>query len=193
MDRTRTALVLLAGAALAAVACDREPGGDEATAAASATRPAPDFALETLEGDTLRLSDLGDFDAVLMNFWASWCAPCRAEIPDLIELHEAYRDRGATVLGVTVNDLPRDSRAFAEEMGIVYPSVIGTPEMLEDYRLSPWLPTTLLVVDGEIVREWVGPRTRKEFEYAVRVGLGLAPPLEDVLRDPPGGDGQDGR
>lgn len=151
-------------------------------------RAAPDFQLETLDGDSLVFADLSDRKAVLMNFWASWCAPCRAEIPDLIELHEEYEDQGFMVLGVTVNDIPRDSREFVEEMDMTYPSVIGTPAMLEDYKLSPWLPTTLLVKDGEVVREWVGPRSREEFEYPVRVALGQVPNLIDVVK-PSGGSG----
>ncbi|MDX1660912.1 MAG: TlpA disulfide reductase family protein [Gemmatimonadota bacterium] len=155
---------------------------DEARKPLVAMREAPEFELETLEGDSLALSDLSDERAILMNFWASWCAPCRAEIPDLIALHEDYEDEGFMVLGVTVNDLPRDSREFAEEMEMTYPSVIGTPAMLESYKLSPWLPITLLVKDGEVVREWVGPRTREEFEYPVRVALGEVPNLMDVVK-----------
>lgn len=151
-----------------------------------ALRDAPPFELETLEGDSLEFDDLSDREVVLMNFWASWCGPCRAEVPDLIALHEAYRDEGFMVLGVTVNDIPKDSRAFVEEMGMTYPSVIGTPAMLEDYRLSPWLPTTILVKDGEIVREWVGPRSREEFEYPIKVALGMVPDLMDVVK--PGGE-----
>lgn len=194
---TRSIPTSLAGAsvpaALALLLVALGCGGDDPAAGASgasdeakkplvALREAPPFALETLEGDSLTLADLSEKKAILMNFWGSWCAPCRAEMPELIELHEAYEEKGFMVLGVTVNDLPRDSREFAEEMEIPYPSVIGTPAMLEDYRLSPWLPTTLLVRDGEIVREWVGPRTREEFEYPIRVALGLAPDLMDVVQ-----------
>lgn len=168
------------------VACDRRTeSGEDPTGERKPLefiREAPPFALETLEGDTLRLADLADKKAILMNFWASWCAPCRAEVPDLIELHEAYENEGFVVLGVTVNDLPRDSRAFAEEMGITYPSVIGTPAMLEEYELSPWLPTTLLVEDGDVVRQWVGPQTREEFEYPVREALDIAPREADDAR-----------
>lgn len=147
----------------------------------SAARVAPGFALETLDGDSLRLADLGDRKVVLMNFWASWCEPCKDEIPVLVALHEEYGEQGFTVLGATVDDLPRDSRAFAEEMDIPYPSVITTPRMREDWALAPWLPTTLLIVDGRIVEQWIGPQTRDVFEYPIRVGLGLAPPLEDVI------------
>lgn len=179
---------LFVPALLVAVACGGDgsaaEGGGPAGGGLERIRPAPAFALETLDGDTLRLSDLeADADAVLLNFWASWCVPCKTEIPELVDLHEAYEEKGLAVLGVAVNDLPRDSRAFVEETGMTYPSVIGTPAMLEDYRLSPWLPTTLLVADGAVVREWVGPRTRADFEYPVKVALGLAPPLEDVIHE----------
>lgn len=146
-----------------------------------AARVAPGFALETLDGDSLTLADMGDRKVVLMNFWASWCEPCKEEIPVLVALHEEYGEQGFTVLGATVDDLPRDSRAFAEEMDIPYPSVITTPRMREDWALAPWLPTTLLIVDGRIVEQWIGPQTRDVFEYPIRVGLGLAPPLEDVI------------
>lgn len=144
-------------------------------------RAAPGFALETLDGDSLTLEGLSDRRVVLMNFWASWCNPCKEEIPVLVELHEEYADQGFMVLGATVDDLPRDSRAFAEEMGIPYPSVITTPRMREDWALAPWLPTSLLIVEGRIVEQWIGPQTRDELEYPIRVGLGLTPPLEEVI------------
>jgi thiol-disulfide isomerase/thioredoxin len=146
-------------------------------------RDAPAFDLETLDGETLTLAALDTVPLVLMNFWASWCGPCKVEIPDLMALHETYRGKGFMVLGVTVNDLPRDSREFAAEIEMSYPSVIGTPKMLEDYELSPWLPTSLLIRDGKIVKEWIGPRLREDFEYPIKVALGLAPAAADLMRD----------
>lgn len=154
----------------------------EAGTSYEVVREAPDFALETLSGDSLTMSDVADGEAILMNFWASWCAPCRSEMPELVELHEEYGERGLTVLGVTVNDVPRDSREFADEMDLPYRSVIGTPRMLESFGISPWLPTTILVEDGKIVREWIGPKSRADFEYPIRVALGLAPPIGDVTK-----------
>jgi thiol-disulfide isomerase/thioredoxin len=178
---------LLLVAALMMVACGSgtEARTDEAGAEAGAAveaRVAPDFGLETLAGDSLSLDDLADRKVVLVNFWASWCEPCKEEIPVLIALQQEYGDKGFMVLGATVDDLPRDSRAFVEEMEIPYPSVITTPRMREEWRLAPWLPTTFLLVDGRIAEEWVGPQTREVFEYPIRVGLGLAPALEDVIR-----------
>ena len=185
MRRDTIPLLLLAAVA-AACGSGSEARTDEAPVAGAdaptTARVAPPFALETLDGDSLSLDDLVDRKVVLVNFWASWCEPCKEEIPILITLHEEYGERGFTVLGATVDDLPRDSRAFVEEMEIPYPSVITTPRMREDWRLAPWLPTTFLLVDGRIVEEWVGPQTRDVFEYPIRVGLGLAPALEDVIR-----------
>lgn len=184
---SRSLLVILLAAAIAA-GCgaegDARPDGEAAGDGALRTlREAPPFELETLNGDSLTLAVLDSVPVILMNFWASWCGPCKVEIPDLMALHELYGPKGFTVLGVTVNDLPRDSRAFAEEIGMSYPSVIGTPQMLEAYELSPWLPTSLLIQDGQVVKEWIGPRSREEFEYPVKVALGLAPAAADLMQD----------
>ena len=184
--RLATGLVLLALVASCGRASDARVEDSEGTPAAEALRverEAPPFELETLDGDTLSLAALDSVPLVLMNFWASWCGPCKIEIPDLMALDETYGPEGFMVLGVTVNDLPRDSREFAAEMEITYPSVIGTPRMLESYELSPWLPTSLLVQDGMIVKEWVGPRTKEEFEYPIKVALGLAPAAAEVMED----------
>jgi thiol-disulfide isomerase/thioredoxin len=181
-----TAVVVTAGTI---AACGDDQASDSAgrRTGYSPIRPAPEFELETLDGDTLTLADLGDRKAILMNFWASWCFPCKAEMPELIALQEEYDEKGLAVLGVTVNDLPRDSRAFVAEIGVPYPSVIGTPAMLEAYGISPWLPTTILVTDGQVVREWVGPQTRKELDYSIQVALGLASPVGVPEEDPAGG------
>lgn len=198
----RILLVISVALAISSVQCGRESdarvdgvGGRAAGAYLEAIREAPPFDLETLEGDTLSLADLDSVPVILMNFWASWCGPCKIEIPDLMVLHETYAARGFMVLGVTVNDLPRDSREFAAEVDMSYPSVIGTPQMLEAYELSPWLPTSLLVQDGRVVKEWVGPRSREEFEYPVKVALGLAPAPSDLMEDEEesAGEARDGR
>ncbi len=188
------ALVLVLAAACGRESDARTGDSEEGTDyALEAIREAPAFELETLDGDTLTLAALDSVPVVLMNFWASWCGPCKIEIPDLMALEETYAPEGFMVLGVTVNDLPRDSRELAAEVGMSYPSVIGTPRMLEAYELSPWLPTSLLVKDGTIVEEWVGPRTREELEYPIKVALGLAPAAEDLMADEPAAQGGDGR
>jgi thiol-disulfide isomerase/thioredoxin len=173
---------LLMAASVAAWGCRAESAAKSETETAPLVpiRAAAPFALQTLDGDSLSSADITE-NVMLVNFWASWCAPCRAEVPELIEVWDEYHDRGLALLGVTVNDLPRDSREFAADMEMPYPLAIGTPKMLEEYGLSPWLPTTLLIVDGQIVEEWVGPKFRSDLEYPIRVALGLAPPIAEVL------------
>ena len=195
----RPAVVAAALVVFLAAACGRESdartggSGEGADYALEETREAPPFELETLDGDSLTLASLDSVPVILMNFWASWCGPCKIEIPDLMALDETYGPKGFMVLGVTVNDLPRDSRDFAAEVGMSYPSVIGTPRMLESYAISPWLPTSLLVKDGRIVEQWVGPRSKEEFEYGIKVALGLAPAAADLMADEPAEQDGDGR
>lgn len=185
--RRSTFALLLLASPLIIWACGASPGPESAAAGSSGTgyeaiRPAPPFELTRLDGGSMTFDDLAK-DVVILNFWASWCAPCKAEIPDLIELYEEYGDDGLGMLGVTINDLPKDSREFEAEMEMPYVSVIGTPKMVEDWSIAPWLPTTLLIKDGQIVQEWVGPRVRADFEYPIRVALGLSPPIENVVND----------
>jgi thiol-disulfide isomerase/thioredoxin len=172
--RMRAALTpALAAILLAACAT---PGDD-------GLRVAPEFKLPKLEGtDSLSLRDL-EGQHVLLNFWASWCGPCRDEVPALIAIQRRYAGMGLTVLGVTVNDLPEDSRGFAREQGMDYLNVIGSDAMYEDYRLTPWIPVTLLIgPDRKVLKQWSGPQTEALFLQGI---LEAAPSLERQLQ--PGG------
>ncbi len=156
-------LLLVGAAALLFVAASCASSGDEALS------KAPPFRLAKLyAGDSLALDDLrGQY--VLMNFWASWCGPCRAEMPALESLHRRFRGTGLTVLGVTINDLPEDSRDFGLQVGTSYMNVIGTDEMAQDYQLTPWIPVTLLIgPEGRILRQWSGPQTEASFLEGIR-------------------------
>jgi thiol-disulfide isomerase/thioredoxin len=155
------ALAFAVVAAMVAVGCAAEP--------APGLAEAPPFRLPALTGgDSLSLEDFRG-QVVLLNFWASWCGPCREEMPALLSIHRGYRDAGVTVLGVTVNDLPEDSRGFAREYGVDYPNVIGNDDLYEAYRPSPWIPATLLLDRrGRVVRQWIGPQTEETFRQGLR-------------------------
>lgn len=89
----------------------------------------PDFAMQDLEGNKRNISDW-DGKVILLNFWATWCPPCLKEIPTLIELQDAYGDRGLQIIGVAVDD-EAAVRAFADGMGFNYPILPGETDAIE--------------------------------------------------------------
>jgi peroxiredoxin len=113
--------------------------------------PAPDLVAETLDGDTFRLSDhLGE--AVVLNVWASWCAPCRAEAPALAALAREFDGRGVQFAGLDTRDSDVSARAFVDRFGIPYPNVIdrdGRLQLLFSDTLPPQAIPSTLVIDPE--------------------------------------------
>ena len=123
-----------------------------------AGRVAPDFRLPLLDGNgSLSLSDLRGHP-VLLNFWASWCVPCKQEAPVLEAAWEKWRDRGVKFLGVDAQDSRTWAREFEQKYGITYPSVVeGTPEEMARYGVLGFPETFLIDRSGKIVAKYVGP------------------------------------
>lgn len=117
---------------------------------------APDFTLPCVDGKTITLSQLRG-KVVLLDFWATWCAPCRSAIPHLNGLYKAYQTRGLEIIGVSLDTGSRERvRRFAISMGIHYPIIIADDEVLKNYGISP-IPTTYLIDrEGYISSKWVG-------------------------------------
>lgn len=118
---------------------------------------APDFELETVEGETVRLSDLQG-EKVLLNFWATWCPPCRAEMPDMQKLHEEEHD--FVILAVNLTETEQsfeDVEDFLEEFGITFQILIDeTTEVSSEYNAFA-LPTSYFInTDGTIHRKTIG-------------------------------------
>lgn len=119
--------------------------------------PAPDFQVTTLDGDTIRLADLRG-QVVLVNFWATWCPPCRVEMPGFQDVWEDYRDRGVMILGMSVDRGDRSQvDRWVRDRGITFPIAFPTDRIVSAYGGANVLPTSLLIDrDGRIVRRIEG-------------------------------------
>lgn len=138
------------------------------------TGPAPDFTLTTLDGSQVRLSDLKG-RVVVLNFWASWCGPCRDEAPALQAVWERYRDRGVVLLGVAYTDTERGARAFIDEFSQTYPNGldIGT-RISEMYHIQGVPETFIINRQGEVVRFIMEPVTEATLVDQIELALGGA-------------------
>jgi len=139
-----------------------------------AARPAKfDFTLTDVEGRRVQLSEFRG-RVILVNFWATWCAPCKTEIPWLNELNVRYREQGLVVLGVSVDDVVEKIRPFALAMKMSYPVLVGAGEDGFKESFGPLLgyPTTLLISRaGEICIRHVGITEIERLEREVRALL----------------------
>ena len=134
------------------------------TLAAHAT-PAPDFTLKTLDGPALRLAEQRG-QVVLVNFWASWCAPCKVEMPHLNRLADKYRDTGVVLLAVNVDDDPKKAAAEARKLGINFPVLLDTAKTASKAYQLQAMPTTVLVDrDGKVRHVHQGYRAGYEQTY----------------------------
>jgi thiol-disulfide isomerase/thioredoxin len=134
---------------------------------------APDFTLTDLRtGKNVRLSDFHG-KAVALNFWATWCPPCKAEIPWFVEFQNHYGPQGLQVLGVAMDDAGKDViLKFADKMKINYPVLQGTEDVAEAYGGVEGLPTTFYVGrDGRVVARAIGEPSRADIEDNVKLAL----------------------
>ena len=113
---------------------------------------APDFTLKTLDDQEITLSQLKG-KVVLLDFWATWCGPCRESIPHLIQLYKTYRENGFEIIGISLDKGDAAVvRNFARSMDIPYPIVIASDEVARNYRVTS-IPTTFFIDKGGKIRE----------------------------------------
>jgi thiol-disulfide isomerase/thioredoxin len=174
--------VLVAGMLLFGVYQSRRAGKFAAVPGPKATsQEARDFALKSLDGKTVHLSDFKG-KAVLLNFWATWCEPCKIETPWLVELQKQYASQGLQIVGVDMQDDAslEDVSSFAKDMGIGYPILVGKPSeqdaIADAYGGVPFLPETFLIGrDGKIVGKILGLKSKSDIEDEIKKALTAAP------------------
>src|ERR1700709_387780 len=136
----------------------RHHGDPPEVASALKNQMAPDFSLASLDGkSTIRLSDYRG-KAVLLNFWATWCVPCKIEMPWFVELQNQYGSQGLQVVGVAMDDAsPEDIEKFAKDMGVNYPIAVGKESVGDAYGGVQFLPATFYIGrDGKVIDKVFG-------------------------------------
>lgn len=159
------------------------PGGDEQAALTPLVgKPAPQFSLEDLNGRKVSLADYKG-KAVLINFWATWCGPCKVETPWLVDLRNQYNSKGFEILGVSTDDIDRsDPKAFGQEkkeiadfvdrMKMPYPVLIDGDSLSKPYGGLDAMPTSFFVDrEGRIVAATMGISSKEDIEANIQKAL----------------------
>ena len=135
------------------------------THAVSLSDEAPDFTLPTLDGPNLRLEEYRG-QVVLINFWASWCGPCRQEMPVLDQLHQRYEDTGFAVLGVNVEGETGPAQQIVDKTKVTFPVLIDTNQAVSEMYNLEAMPSTLVVDrDGNVRYIHLGYKPGDEAKY----------------------------
>ncbi|MCS6965653.1 MAG: TlpA family protein disulfide reductase [Candidatus Kapabacteria bacterium] len=133
---------------------------------------APDFAWRDGNGRRIRFSELSRNRVVLLNFWATWCGPCRREIPDLIELHRELPTEKFLLIGISLDqgaNAQEKVRGFLEARNVPYLNVLGDVRLADAYGSIMAIPTTFIIdPNGRIVERIVGARTKEQFLQSLR-------------------------
>jgi len=144
-------------------------GWQSLTPALTPRNKARDFTVRTLDGQTLRLSDLAG-RPVILDFWATWCVPCRASMPLLSTMQGRFASRGLMVVGMSVDDdAPVKVRDFAERLHVRFPLAMASEGILDDYGPIRSIPTTIFIDRrGRIVRRLTGYVDAETLEGFIR-------------------------
>ena len=181
----KNSLILFTLVLLAFTGCAKKPAADNASTAADVksvanvsevakveprTGKAPNFSWRDADGKTVDFASVSG-KVNLINFWATWCGPCKHELPDLIALNKEYEGRGVKIIGVSADlgsDVLGDVKSFVQEQGIPYQIVIANDEMKEAFGNVNMLPTSFITdKDGNILKTIIGAQTKATFAAAI--------------------------
>ena len=164
------ALAVAAGGYLLISGSGKAAPAPAAAAAAENTLARLDFTLKDMQGKEVRLADFKG-RPLLVNFWATWCGPCKHEIPIFVELMDKYREDEFTVLGISTDDTAEDLRPFAAKYKMNYPVLVGAghDDLIEAYEATFAIPVTWFIRrDGTVLAKQPGPATKEWFEAQVK-------------------------
>lgn len=161
--------VLLATTATRRLSDKRNDPGETSPVVTLASALSPAWELKDVNGKMVKSSDFSG-KVVMLDFWATWCGPCRMEIPGFIELQKQYADKGLVVIGVSLDqDGASAVKPFIEKLGINYPIVLGDEVIVSAFGGIEGIPTTFIIDRaGNIVRKHVGYAPKAEFEADIK-------------------------
>lgn len=129
---------------------------------------APAWELKDVDGKPVKSSDF-EGKVVILDFWATWCPPCKAEIPGFVELQKKYGDKGLVVIGVSLDEQgPQIVKPFMKQFGVNYPVTMGDPKIVQDFGGIAAIPTTFVIDrNGKILARHVGYVPKETFEKQI--------------------------
>lgn len=171
MALSKWKVAFAAGLALSAALLISNPGSSEAASGLRSLKdrqPAADFLLKDSHGNQVKLSDYKG-KVVLLNFWATWCGPCKVEIPWFVDLENKYKNSGFAVLGISMDDDGWKSvRTYMEQKHVNYRVVLGDDSTASKYGGIESLPQTLLIDrEGRIAAKHVGLTSKSNYEDGI--------------------------
>ncbi len=173
------AAVLALGSSIYALRRARASAADASAASAKVIRfakdpeMAPPFLLRDINGKIVSTADWKG-KVVILNFWATWCPPCREEVPELVQLQANYKDKLLVIGASEDEDEPQKVRQFVQRFGMNYPVVMATKELIDNYGGVPALPTSFLIdPQGRVVQKHTGLYEYEVYEREVRALAGL--------------------
>jgi thiol-disulfide isomerase/thioredoxin len=130
-----------------------------------------DFVLKDHNNVPVKMADYKG-KVVLLNFWATWCGPCKVEIPAFVELYDQYKAKGLVIVGVSIDDTPEQLQPFMKEYRMNYPVLQMTPDVETAYGPFYGYPTSFFIArDGSICLKHLGPATKEQFEKEIKALL----------------------
>ena len=127
-----------------------------------------DFVLKNEFNQSVKLAEYKG-KVVIVNFWATWCGPCKTEIPDFVKLYAEYKDKGLVIVGISIDDSAEQLQSFMREFKMNYPVVQMRPEVEDAWGPFYGYPTSFVVArDGSICTKHIGPATKEQFESEIK-------------------------